>query len=191
MKKVIIPECDFDDYFDEHTKWKGYDYYKRGLVTNINQNHEYYYAMVNNYEVSFKYVDGDIIDMHCSCPLFSKGEKCKHLYAFIFQIFGNEKEEIRYTEEELSYTKPFKETKHLFNKVQGFVNTLNGFNEFFHEDEEKEKLKKKQDLEEEMDLYGLEEDEKELVREGEWEPWQFDDDKDELDEESYYYEDDI
>lgn len=190
MKTIIYPECDFDDYFDEHTKWKGYDYYQRGLVTNINQNQDNYYAMVNNYEVSFKYENGDITEMKCSCPLFSKGVKCKHLYAFIFQIFGQEKEETKYTEEEFSYTKPVEEKK-VMNKAKNFVNALNNFNHFFREDEEKEEEKKRIELEEEMDIYGLEDDEKELVRNGEWEPWQFETDPDDLEEEDYYHDDDF
>ncbi len=46
-------------------------------------------------------------------------------------------------------------------------------------------------LEEEMDYYGLDEDEKELVRSGEYEPWDFDYPGDsDLDEEDYYSEDD-
>lgn len=207
MQKAIIPECDFDDYFDEHTKWKGYDYYQRGLVKDVKHDNHLYSAKVNNYDVSFKYEYGDVIDMHCSCPLFNKGVRCKHLYAFIFQIFGQEREEERYTIEEALYTSPVEDSfdeedmsntssqepeekkKTLLERGQGFVKFLNGFNAFFNNDEEKEK--RNQELEDEMDHYGLDEDEKELVRSGKWEPWEFETDKDDLEEEDYYYEDDL
>lgn len=41
---------------------------------------------------------------------------------------------------------------------------------------------------EELDNYGLEEWQKELVKKGEYEPWNFDEEN--LEEEDYYYEDD-
>lgn len=44
--------------------------------------------------------------------------------------------------------------------------------------------------EEEMDLYLLDDSQKELVRDGEYEPWSFEEDG-ELEEDDYYYEDDI
>lgn len=52
--------------------------------------------------------------------------------------------------------------------------------------EEEEKRKKQ---EKEMDAYGLEEWQKELVRKGEYDPWNFEEDGD-LDEDDYYYDDD-
>lgn len=50
--------------------------------------------------------------------------------------------------------------------------------------------KKKHNLEAEMDRYGLEEVEREFVRRGDYEPYNFEDSEDEkLDEDDYYYED--
>ena len=43
--------------------------------------------------------------------------------------------------------------------------------------------------EKEMDNYGLEEWQKELVRKGDYEPWNFEE-SGELEEDDYYYEDD-
>jgi len=51
------------------------------------------------------------------------------------------------------------------------------------------KNKKNQQLEKEMDAYELEEWQKELVRKGEYDPWNFEEDGD-LEEDDYYYEDD-
>ncbi len=64
-----------------------------------------------------------------------------------------------------------------------------------NEEKEKEEKKKDEELEEEMDEYGLEENEKELVREGEYMPWDFDTDpsypEDEYTEEDEYYKEDF
>lgn len=49
---------------------------------------------------------------------------------------------------------------------------------------------KDDDLEKEMDKYGLEEVEREYVRRGDYEPYNFEDSKDELDEDDYYYDND-
>ncbi len=43
------------------------------------------------------------------------------------------------------------------------------------------------ELEHEMDWYGLSQDEKKLVRSGQYDPWNFE--AEELDEEDYYYDD--
>lgn len=48
---------------------------------------------------------------------------------------------------------------------------------------------KKKQQEKEMDAYGLEEWQKDLVRKGEYDPWNFEEDGD-LEEDDYYYEDD-
>jgi hypothetical protein len=55
-----------------------------------------------------------------------------------------------------------------------------------------QKTKEEQELEKEMDRYGLEEEEKEAVRRGDYNPWDFEypGQGDELDEDDYYYEDD-
>ena len=62
--------------------------------------------------------------------------------------------------------------------------------EIIEEDKKKAEEKKKQQLEKEMDDYGLSEEEKEIVRNsnGEYEPYQFD--EEELEEDDYYSEDD-
>lgn len=53
--------------------------------------------------------------------------------------------------------------------------------------------KKDTKLEKEMDYYDLDEDEKELVRNGEYNPWDFEskEDMDDVNDDDYYGEDDI
>ena len=55
-----------------------------------------------------------------------------------------------------------------------------------------QKTKEELELEEEMDRYGLVEEEKEAVRRGDYNPWDFEypGQGDDLDEDDYYYEDD-
>ena len=49
------------------------------------------------------------------------------------------------------------------------------------------------DLEREMDAYGLDDEEKELVRNGEYDPWDFEypSDQEEMEDDDYYEEDDV
>ena len=62
-----------------------------------------------------------------------------------------------------------------------------GLFEILFDDEKNEKKKKNiEDLEKEMDLYDLDEWEKEEVRDGNYEPEDFNDD--DLTEDDYYYE---
>ena len=55
------------------------------------------------------------------------------------------------------------------------------------QDMEKENKRRRKSLEDEMDIYGLSDDEKEIVRRGDQDPWDFDEDDI---EEGDYYEDD-
>ena len=62
------------------------------------------------------------------------------------------------------------------------------FWDFFKAKDFSDKLN--EEKEKEMDLYGLEEVEREFVRRGDYEPYNFEDDEEiELDEDDYYYED--
>ena len=47
---------------------------------------------------------------------------------------------------------------------------------------------KKSNREKEMDLYGLDDVERDYVRRGDYEPYNFEDSDDELDEDDYYYD---
>ncbi len=55
-----------------------------------------------------------------------------------------------------------------------------------------DKSSKKNNLEKEMDYYGLDEEERELVRKGDYDPWNFEykESGEELDEDDYYSESD-
>ena len=81
------------------------------------------------------------------------------------------------------------------NGLTYLKNKLNNNNKFFENindlKSENEQLKEKDRmnaLEEEMDMYGLDDDEKELVRKGEYDPWDFDPDNP-TDEDDYYKDD--
>lgn len=66
---------------------------------------------------------------------------------------------------------------------------LKGINKNIDKNEQLKEKDRKNALEEEMDMYGLDEDEKELVRNGEYDPWDFDPDN--LTDEDDYYKDDL
>lgn len=66
---------------------------------------------------------------------------------------------------------------------------LKGINKNIDKNEQLKEKDRSDALEEEMDMYGLDEDEKELVRKGEYDPWDFDPDN--LFEEDDYYKDDL
>lgn len=69
----------------------------------------------------------------------------------------------------------------IFEILKGINKTLDGI-------EEKKEKNRLDALEEEMDMYGLDEDEKELVRKGEYDPWDFDPDNP-FEEDDYYNDD--
>lgn len=70
----------------------------------------------------------------------------------------------------------------IFEILKGINKTLDGI-------EGKKEKDRSNALEEEMDMYGLDENEKELVRKGEYDPWDFDPDN--PFEEDDYYKDDM
>ena len=66
---------------------------------------------------------------------------------------------------------------------------LKGINKNIDKNEQLKEKDRKNALEEEMNMYGLDDDEKELVRKGEYDPWDFDPDN--LTDEDDYYKDDL
>lgn len=90
---------------------------------------------------------------------------------------SNKQSKSSYVKTSSKTTKTSKPTKSLFEMIE--------------DDKKKAEEKKKQQLEKEMDNYGLSEEEKEIVRNsnGEYEPYQFD--EEELEEDDYYSDDDV
>ena len=64
----------------------------------------------------------------------------------------------------------------------------NEINKNIDKNEQLKEKDRKNALEEEMNMYGLDDDEKELVRKGEYDPWDFDPDNP-TDEDDYYKDD--
>lgn len=59
----------------------------------------------------------------------------------------------------------------MLNLINAF---LKGINDKLDEKERRLSKEKEDALEDEMDMYGLDENEKEMVRNGEYDPWDFD-----------------
>ena len=72
------------------------------------------------------------------------------------------------------------------------INLINAFLKEINDklDEKERRLSKEKEdaLEEEMDMYGLDDDEKEMVRNGEYDPWDFDTEGP-FEEDDYYNDD--
>ena len=65
------------------------------------------------------------------------------------------------------------------------------FNDWADELKAEDKRKEREELEREMDNYGLSDEEKDHVRNGDYDPWDFEypEDGDDMDEDDYYGED--
>ena len=72
---------------------RGYDYYKRGRIANVEQVDKGEFSAIafgnEDYEVYVK-IDGErIVDYECDCP-YDWGNTCKHAVAVFYQIrYGN------------------------------------------------------------------------------------------------------
>lgn len=83
--------------FQKHILDRGFDYYKRGLVADLDVGEDGIEATVQgseDYEVCIDTGDGDIIDMSCDCPYAADGGYCKHMAAVLFCLEA-EKEDPR------------------------------------------------------------------------------------------------
>lgn len=72
--------------------------------------------------------------------------------------------------------------------IRAIFEILKGINKILDGIAGKTEERRSDALEEEMDMYGLDEDEKELVRKGEYDPWDFDPDNP-FEEDDYYNDD--
>lgn len=83
-------------YFASTIADRGYQYYRRGLVQNVEKNDEKYTAEVigtSPYEVSVWKKANNQLGMKCSCPYALEGKKCKHMAALCAYLDSNLKEE--------------------------------------------------------------------------------------------------
>lgn len=87
----------WQELFQKHILDRGFDYYKRGLVADLDVSEDGIEAIVQgteDYEVFIDTGDSDIIDMSCDCPYAADGGYCKHMAAVLFCLEA-EKEDPR------------------------------------------------------------------------------------------------
>lgn len=74
--------------FELHILERGYDYYCENAVENIDFAKDSIRADVigtENYEVEISLNNGEVTDMHCSCPYAEDGRNCKHMAAVLYE----------------------------------------------------------------------------------------------------------
>jgi len=81
----------WEDIFQERILNRGFDYYERGLVENLNVSTSSLKAEVEGskiyeVEISYESFNKEITQLHCDCPHFESGYFCKHLAAFLFYL---------------------------------------------------------------------------------------------------------
>lgn len=73
------------------------------------------------------------------------------------------------------------------NDNKNFLEKLNSFFDYLNSSEDSREKNKK--LEDEMDAYNLDDMEKEEVRKGLYDPWDFEDDENTMEDDDYYNDD--
>ena len=78
--------------FATHILERGYDYYLKNAVENIDVSDDIIRADVigsEDYEVEISLSNGAVTDMYCSCPYASDGRNCKHMAAVLYEWSEN------------------------------------------------------------------------------------------------------
>lgn len=77
------------DLFEKRILERGFEYYKRGLVTDFLCETDCIEATVQGsdaYDVTIDLEDGEIIDIECDCPYAQEENLCKHMAAVLFYV---------------------------------------------------------------------------------------------------------
>ncbi len=84
---------DWKKLFTSHILDRGYDYYCDGAVENIDISDEVIKADIIGtefYEIEISLCNGEVADMHCSCPYAESGSNCKHMAAVLYEWTEND-----------------------------------------------------------------------------------------------------
>ncbi len=83
--------------FRTHILERGKIYYYEGAVTQLEKTDDGYSAIVEgseDYEVEIVTDGQRIMDMFCSCPYAAEGNYCKHMAAVLYQIEGEDENDV-------------------------------------------------------------------------------------------------
>lgn len=89
-------KMDWEKMFAAHILERGYDYYGKNAVKNLDISDDSIRADVvgsEDYEVEISLSNGEVTDMYCSCPYAWDGKNCKHMAAVLYAWSENEGEE--------------------------------------------------------------------------------------------------
>ena len=74
--------------FESHILARGYDYYCKGAVENLDVSEDFVSADVigsDDYEVEISFDNNEVTEMYCSCPYAEGGRNCKHMAAVLYE----------------------------------------------------------------------------------------------------------
>ena len=96
---------DWQKLFATHILKRGYDYYSKNAVENLDVSDDGIRADVigtEDYEVEISLNNGKVIDMYCSCPYAADGRNCKHMAAVLYEWSENYMDENKAMETEVN-----------------------------------------------------------------------------------------
>ena len=93
-------------FFDKKILDRGFEYYKSGMVSNIDLSEDMISAVVegNNdeYEIEIEFEDGVPSEMYCTCPYADDGNYCKHMAAVLYKWEQEENNDNSYNQHKIS-----------------------------------------------------------------------------------------
>lgn len=172
----------YEDLFDEKIKERGRKYYFEDKIKRIRKYTNRCTGKLfgrNIYNVSVSFDNNlKIKSMHCTCPYFKSNNTCKHLYAFLYKI----------DYEHIYDDKEKEDNSSFFSKLIKFISNLdNNCKSNYEVKEEGNETYDEEELEEKMNDLNLEEWQKDLIRKGDYELEDFE--EEEINEDSYYFDD--
>src|SRR5574344_1635351 len=87
---------EWENLFASHILNRGYDYFCDDAVENMEVSGDVIIASVEGteeYEVEISLINGEVSEMHCSCPYAGNGNNCKHMAAVLYKWSGDMQDE--------------------------------------------------------------------------------------------------
>jgi len=122
-----IPFREFEQYIDEAILNRGYQYFKKGLVTMPEQiacdEYEAVVEGTEDYTVRIRIKNNSIIEYSCTCP-YDMGPVCKHVVAVIFELQQNELSLVKKAKKSNTTTKTVAKKKTIVEQVDEILEHL-------------------------------------------------------------------
>ena len=176
----------YDSYFPSYIRSRGIEYYNGNKVIDFKCDDKHCTAKVfgtHVYESSaFFNNDGSLKYGSCTCPYFSKdGKYCKHIYAVLLEYSNYNKDSK--VDDSQEYHKEI-----VYDYSAYPDNDIDEIDEELYEDLGIVPIEEEYEDDDLKSFWGLNDEEAELVKKGDYDPWDFE--EEDLEEDDYYYEDD-